>query len=108
MLQGSEPKPGRGRHASICHNRQPFQLYVQQTVVIALCGPKSLANHRNWSTAKSSHAQTGGRNALLPADAIPQFAAGSGKISKRNTFGSQPYQHGWRWRQFYGVNAGLA
>ena len=34
MLQGQEPKPDRCLNANIGHNRHPFQLYVQPTVML--------------------------------------------------------------------------
>jgi hypothetical protein len=51
----------------------------QPTAVPALCAsnsgncaaqPQSLANHPNWSTAKSTHTSTGRSNVLLPVDVI--------------------------------------
>ena len=49
MLQGNRvktqknhrAKPGRGSLADMCHNRQPFQLYVQPIVVLVPCCPQN-------------------------------------------------------------------
>ena len=114
MLQGSEPKPENPSRKT--RSRQPRIYMPQPTAVPALCAANSgNCAARPQKPSKSPELvnghihtrQTGSRNALLPVDAIPQFAAGSGKISERNTSGSQPYRHGWRWRQFYRVDAGL-